>query len=68
MEAKNQKQTIAKICKVFAHKISFFTFVHKIVPRYLSVVQAILSFAASPILIVLPIYECKMIEKPLLEV
>jgi len=39
--------------------LKFLSFVHKIVPRYLSVAQALLLFAAPPIFIVLLICERK---------
>jgi len=46
VEAKSLMQTREKFCEVFALK--FASFVHKIVRCYLSVVQALLSFAAPP--------------------
>jgi len=46
VEAKHLMQTSAKFCEVFT--LTFASFVHKIAPLHLSVVQVILSFAAPP--------------------
>jgi len=59
-------QTSTKFCSAVLCKpaqsfvyLKSLSFVHKIFPRYLSVVQVILSFAAPPVFVVLPICECK---------
>ena len=63
MNAKNLMQTTAKFCEVFAHLPPFY--VHKIVPRYLSVVRVLLSIDAPPhFYCVLPICKRKKVEKP----
>jgi len=68
VEAKRLIQTRAKFCEVFALKICLLVFVNKIVPRYLSIVQVLLSFAAaSNIYCDLLICESKSVEKPPLQ-
>ena len=46
MEDKNLMQTREKFCEVF--ELKYASFVYKIVRRYYSVVQVLLSFAAPP--------------------
>jgi len=50
VETTNLMQARAKFCEVF--ELKFVSFVHKTVPRYLSVVQVLLSFAAHQTFIV----------------
>jgi len=60
-------QTSAKFCKVFAPKL--LPFFAKMVPRYLLVVQVLLSFSVPPNLhCVLSVCEGKKVEKPLLQI